>query len=403
MPFRQSSVCDKLSIVFVANKSGGNAIQNWAAVNVKLGVHLGWAQRQIRRNLELAWGGNAFSPPQVRMWYQHFTVDQNASCKDKPHTGCPRSLLARSPTNVQLIQNAVDVDHRWTVKELAQQTGVFTEYSARIFTFPRWQRNSYPRFWLQTRPRWGWSFPQQTWGQFKETQLFLTEPSQWMRVGFSPFIPTQNKQICSGWTTNSHALPKPCAQGPSRNACWCCFLITKVQSTGICVPMQNELGAVLPDFALDAWVLKAQASSTVGCSELDSPPRQCTLSCLHWAFGLLLHHWHGWGASLATPTIQSGSGSMYLLGIPNFEEADSALLTWMNSKTQWRPFSAGLHLLSTTTDSPTSDTDTRNASKSMADSLKDTNWSSKTFCWLIPELRHEMHVGPLPKSEYLFT
>ena len=64
------------------------------------------------------------------MWYRRFEEDPEASCKDKAHTGRPRSV--RTPRNQRLIQNTLEMDKRASIKDLSSATGISTMSVHRI-------------------------------------------------------------------------------------------------------------------------------------------------------------------------------------------------------------------------------------------------------------------------------
>ncbi len=98
--------------------------------NVKMGVRMGLCRAEIQRNLILAWGDHALSRTQIAMWYRRFQEDPDASCKDKQHSGRPRSV--RVQRNVDLIRNTLDIDKRSSIKELSSTTGISTMSVHRI-------------------------------------------------------------------------------------------------------------------------------------------------------------------------------------------------------------------------------------------------------------------------------
>ncbi len=98
--------------------------------NVKMGVRMGLCHAEIQRNLRRVWGDHALSRTQVAMWFKRFQADPDASCKDKLHSECLRSV--RVQRNVDLIQNTLNMDKRSSIKELSSATGISTMSVHRI-------------------------------------------------------------------------------------------------------------------------------------------------------------------------------------------------------------------------------------------------------------------------------
>ena len=84
-------------------------------------VHEGKKPIECWRQMCLVFGSRTMSKSRIRVWHKRF-LNGRDSFKDDPHTGRPRS--ARCQRNIQRVQNALNKDHRMTVRGLAEETNI---------------------------------------------------------------------------------------------------------------------------------------------------------------------------------------------------------------------------------------------------------------------------------------
>ena len=73
----------------------------------------------------------ALSRTQVQEWYSHFKVGE-MSCEERPSSGRPSTC--QNDENLEKAHNAINADHRPTIDEISEITGLSWSSCERMLT-----------------------------------------------------------------------------------------------------------------------------------------------------------------------------------------------------------------------------------------------------------------------------
>ena len=88
---------------------------------VKMCVLLGLNPAQTIQKMQDAYGDKSLSPTAIKMWHKRFREDPEASCKDQPHTGLPRTKRIQKADEIIAL---VEEEGQLTTRQLGSQVGV---------------------------------------------------------------------------------------------------------------------------------------------------------------------------------------------------------------------------------------------------------------------------------------
>ena len=109
---------------------------------IKMNVWMGLSQAQIHRNLVQAYGDQAMSKTQVRLWFHRFKSDPDHSTADQKHTGRPRKERVEK---IHEITGFLQDDRRATIRQISRGTGTSFGTVQRILKEQKWTKLA-PKF-----------------------------------------------------------------------------------------------------------------------------------------------------------------------------------------------------------------------------------------------------------------
>ena len=94
-------------------------------VCIKFCFLLGKSVAETVLMLQEAFKDEALSRTQVYQWYSHYKGGE-MSCEDQPRSGRPSAC--RNDENLGKGHNAIRADHRWTINDISEITGLSWSY-----------------------------------------------------------------------------------------------------------------------------------------------------------------------------------------------------------------------------------------------------------------------------------
>ena len=125
---------------------------NWVSkICIKFCVQLEHSSAEAIRMIQMAFGYDAISAVQIKVWHKHFK-DGRECVESDPRSGRPAT--SRTPENVECVQAAIHKDQQLTVWELEADLGIPKTTVSEILTQDLGMKHAMAKFVLHLLMTW---------------------------------------------------------------------------------------------------------------------------------------------------------------------------------------------------------------------------------------------------------